>query len=483
MLHLTGHDISLLIIAVCSILLLIFLIVSKLRLHPLLALLVVSIGVGFASGLDIETVVSSIEEGAGKTLGGVGLQVAFGAMLGRILADSGASDRIASAILSRSNNKTLPWLMGGAAFIIGIPMFFEIGLIMLLPLVFSIAKKLEKQGNMKGSAYVYVGVPVIAALATMHGMVPPHPGPLTAIAGFKSDLGITMVYGLICAIPAAILAGPVYGKFIAPRMTVRPDQQLLDQYTGSTEKIEAKSLGSSAEQYMAATAEIDEKPPVSLTTSFLVILLPMLLMLSRALAETVFKNSVVFNKVTEFIGEPIIALLIGLLVGIILLGYARGADTKKLRDSLGASLKPIAGILLIIAGGGAFAKVLVNSHVGDAIIHLTHGLPLSAIAIGWLIAALLSITTGSATVGIVGATGLLAPLVGSDPSINKELLVVAIGSGSLFFNYANHAGFWLVKESFGMSMGETFKTITIIQSIIGIIGLVIALLLNLLPHF
>jgi gluconate:H+ symporter, GntP family len=481
--HLTGHDISLLIIAVCSILLLIFLIVSKLRLHPLLALLVVSIAVGLASGLDIKTVVSSVEEGAGGTLGGVGLQVALGAMLGKILADSGASDRIASAILSRSTNRTLPWLMGAAAFIIGIPMFFEIGLIMLLPLVFSVAKKLERQGNFNGSAYVYIGVPVIAALATMHGMVPPHPGPLTAIAGFKSDLGITMVYGLICAIPAAILAGPVYGKFIAPQMTVRPDQQLLDQYTGSTERLETTLPSSTSEKFMAATLEIADKPPVSLGTALLVILLPMLLMLSRALAETLFKSSATFNKITEFVGEPAIALLIGLLVGIILLGYARGTDTKKLRDSLGASLKPIAGILLIIAGGGAFAKVLVNSHVGNAIIHLTHGLSLSAIAIGWLIAALLSVTTGSATVGIVGATGLLAPLVGSDPSINKELLVVAIGSGSLFFNYANHAGFWLVKESFSMSMGETFKTITIIQSIIGIVGLVMALLLDLLPHF
>jgi gluconate:H+ symporter, GntP family len=482
-LHLTGHDISLLTIAVCSILLLIFLIVSKLRLHPLLALLVVSIAAGLASGLDIKMVVDSVEEGAGGTLGGVGLQVALGAMLGKILADSGASDRIASAILSRSTNRTLPWLMGAAAFIIGIPMFFEIGLIMLLPLVFSVARKIENQGNFKGSAYVYIGVPVIAALATMHGMVPPHPGPLTAIAGFKSDLGITMVYGLICAIPAAILAGPVYGKFIAPRMTVRPDQQLLDQYTGTTEKLETKLPGSTSEKYMAATLEIADKPPVSLGTALLVILLPMLLMLSRALAETLFKSSAILNKITEFVGEPAIALLIGLLVGIILLGYARGTDTKKLRDSLGASLKPIAGILLIIAGGGAFAKVLVNSHVGDAIIHLTHGLSLSAIAIGWLIAALLSVTTGSATVGIVGATGLLAPLVGSDPSINKELLVVAIGSGSLFFNYANHAGFWLVKESFSMSMGETFKTITIIQSIIGIVGLVMALLLDLLPHF
>ena len=466
----TEHDISLLVVAVCSILLLVFLIVSKLRFHPMLALLVVSVGVGFASGLDTKTIVSSIEDGAGGTLGGVGLQVALGAMIGKLLGDSGATDKIASIILRNSNSRTLPWLIGAVAFIIGIPMFFEVGLIMLLPLVFSVAVKVEKQGNIKGSAFVFIGVPVVAALATMHGMIPPHPGPLVAIAGFNSKLGITMIYGLICAIPAAILAGPVYGKFMAPRMTVRPDPLLLDQYTAA----------SAIESEVAAAVE---QSPVSSVASFVVILLPMLMMLSRTVVETLFKKSVLFNNITSFIGEPIIALLIGLIAGIILLGYGRGADTKQLRDSLGASLKPIAGILLIIAGGGAFAKVLVNSHVGDAIIHLSTGMKLSAIAIGWLIAALLSVTTGSATVGIVGATGLLAPLVGSDPSINKELLVVAIGAGSLFFNYANHAGFWLVKESFSMSMGETFKTITIIQSIIGLVGLIMALLLNLLPHF
>ncbi|WP_026575020.1 GntT/GntP/DsdX family permease [Bacillus sp. UNC438CL73TsuS30] len=476
----TGHDISLLIVAVSGILLLVFLIVSKLRFHPMLALLVVSIGVGFASGLDAETIVTSIEDGAGHTLGGVGLQVAIGAMIGKLLGDSGATDQIASVILKRSTKRTLPWLIGAAAFIIGIPMFFEVGLIMILPLVFSVAAQVEKQGNIKGSAFIYIGVPAIAALATMHGMVPPHPGPLVAIEGFKSNLGGTMIYGLICAIPSAILAGPVYGKFIAPRMTVRPDQLLLEQYTAASVASEKTSVSIDPSKFMAATVE---QRPVSTVTSFVVILLPMVIMLSRTLAETVFKNSVLFNKITEFIGEPVIALLIGLIVGIILLGYGRGVDTKKLRDSFGSSLKPIASILLIIAGGGAFAKVLVNSHVGDAIIHLSSGMKLSAIAIGWLIAALLSVTTGSATVGIVGATGLLAPLVGSDPSINKELLVVAIGAGSLFFNYANHAGFWLVKESFGMSMGETFKTITIIQSIIGLVGLVMALLLNLLPHF
>ncbi|MFC7394619.1 GntP family permease [Scopulibacillus cellulosilyticus] len=456
----TGHDIQLLIITVCSILLLIFFIVSKLRLHPFVALLVVSVGAGLASGLGIDKLAKSIEEGAGSTLGNVGLTVALGVMLGKLLADSGASDRIASVILRGSTRRSLPWLMAAAAFIIGIPMFFEVGLIILLPLIFTVARKLEQHGGTKGSPYILVGVPVIAALATMHGMVPPHPGPLISVSAFHANLGLTMIYGFICAIPSIIIAGPVYAKFLAPRMTVRPDNDLLDQYTAEKEVKE-------------------EAQPIPFFTALVAILLPVVMMLIRALAGIFLPEKSMANKVAEFIGEPVIAMLIGLIAAMILLGYARGADTKKLRDSFGSSLKSIAGILLIIAGGGAFGQVLKDSNVGDAIVHLTAGLHFSAIALGWLVAALLSVSTGSATVGIVGSTSLLAPLA-ADPSINTALLVVAIGSGSLFFNYANHAGFWLVKESFGMSMGETFKTITIVQSIVGLVGLAMALLLNLI---
>ncbi|UUZ91838.1 GntP family permease [Paenibacillus sp. P25] len=458
----TGHDMELLSIAACSIILLIVLIVSKLRLHPLLALLIVSVGVGLTSGLSIDKLAKSIEDGAGNTLGGVGLTVALGAMLGKLLADSGASDRIASAIVSRSNPRSLPWLMGVAAFIIGIPMFFEVGLIIMLPLIFNIASQLEKQGGTKGSPYMLVGVPVIASLATMHGMVPPHPGPLTAITALKANLGKTMIYGFLCAIPTVILSGPIYARFIAPRVHVRPDDQLLKEYT--TDK-ETKEAGK----------------PVPILSALITILLPVLMMLGRTLAETMVAKNTFVYKAAQFVGDPVMAMMIGLIVAILLLGYARGADTDKLRHSLGASLKPIAGILLIIAGGGSFAKVLTDSHVGDAIVHLSSSFPLPAIALGWVISALLSVSTGSATVGIVGASSLLAPLVAANPSINSSLLIVAIGSGSLFFNYANHAGFWLVKESFGMSMGETFKTNTVIQSIIGVVGLIMALLLSLFP--
>lgn len=457
----TGHDIQLLIIALCGILLLIALITSKLHIHPLVALLIISVGVGLTSGLSIDKLADSIEDGAGSTLGGTGLTIALGAMLGKLLADSGASDRIASVILRRSTPQSLPWLMAMAAFIIGIPMFFEVGLIMLLPLLFTVAHKLEQHGGIKGSAYISIGVPVIAALATMHGMVPPHPGPLIAIGAFDANLGMTMVYGFICAIPAIILAGPIYGKFITPRMTVKPDQDLLNQYTSETDTSEPQS-------------------PIPATTAFTAILIPVVMMLLHAVAGTFLSKDSQFYRIAEFLGSPVIAMLIGVLAAIVMLGYARGTDTKKIRDSMGASLKPIAGILLIIAGGGAFGQVLEDAGVGEAIVHLASGFSLSAITLGWVVAALLSVSTGSATVGIVGSTSLLAPLVATDPSINTALLTVAVGSGSLFFNYANHGGFWLVKESFGMSMGETFKTITVVQSIVGLVGLAMTLLLNLI---
>ncbi|PTL17377.1 gluconate transporter [Staphylococcus gallinarum] len=454
----TSHDYQLLIITVVSILLLIFLITSKLRFHPLLALLLTAIFVGFTSGLDIDKIVKSIETGAGSTLGETGVTIALGAMLGKILSDSGASDRIATAILKNATPQRLPWLMALAAFIIGIPMFFEVGLIMLLPLIFTIARKLEDSNTIKGSAYIAIGVPVIAALCTMHGMVPPHPGPLISVNQFGANIGLTMIYGMICAIPTIIIAGPLYGKFITPRLSVKPSNDLLQQYTNDS--------------------NITTRQPISTALAFSTILVPVVLMLLHAIAGVCFREQSLQYKVFEFLGSPIIAMFIGVLYALLTLGYLRGQDTQQLRDALGSSLKPIAGIMLIIAGGGAFGQVLEDSGVGTSIVHLADQFSLTALLMGWIVAALLSISTGSATVGIVGATNLLFPLIQADSSINVELLTIAIGSGSLFFNYVNHGGFWLVKESFGMSMGETFKTITIVQSIVGLCGLVMVLLLN-----
>ncbi len=459
----SSSDIQLLLTALASVLVLVALIVSRIRMHPLLALLIVSIGVGFATGMEPVAIVKNLSNGAGKTLGAVGVVIALGAMLGKILADSGTTERLANAILSHTSPRMIPWAMTLVAFVIGIPMFFEVGLVVMLPLIFSVARKLESLERFKGSAYVYVGVPVISALAAMHGMVPPHPGPLTAIATLKTTVGPTMIYGFIAALPAMILGGPLYGAFISRRMTTRPDEALLEQFTTTRE--EAAGRGA---------------PSVGL--GVLAALLPALLMLVHAGAEMLLPKDSAAMHVAAFLGDPLVAMLLGVLFAAFALVLLRGGDAEKLRDAMGKSLKPIAGIMLIIAGGGAFQQVLTSAKVGDAIVNLTHQFSLPPLALGWLIAMLLSVSTGSATVGIVGAAGLLAPLAGADPSLNLPLLALSIGCGSLFFNYANHAGFWMVKESFGMTMGEATKTISVVQSIVSVAGLIMVLLFNLLPR-
>ena len=454
----TSLDVQLLLTALVSVLVLVALIVSRIKMHPLLALLIVSVGVGFATGMAPESIVKHLVDGAGKTLGAVGVVIALGAMLGKILADAGTTEQIADAILRRASDRMIPWAMTLVAFVVGIPMFFEVGLVVMLPLIFSVARKIESKGRVKGSAYVYVGVPVISALAAMHGMVPPHPGPLTAIASLKTSVGPTMLYGFLAAIPAMILGGPLYGAFMSPRMSTRPDQALLDQFT-LTEK-----------------ATDGRQPGVG--TGVLAALLPAILMLVHASAETVLPKGSTALHVASFLGNPLIAMLLGVLFAIVALVVSRGGDTEKLRGALGNSLKPIASIIMIIAGGGAFQQMLTSAKVGDAIVHLTQQLAFPPLILGWLIAMLLSVSTGSATVGIVGAAGLLAPLAGSDATLNLPLLALSIGCGSLFFNYANHAGFWMVKESFGMTMSEATKTISVVQSIVAVVGLLMVLIFN-----
>ncbi len=255
-----------------------------------------------------------------------------------------------------------------------------------------------------------------------------------------------------------ILGGPLYGAFISPRMSTRPDQVLLDQFT--------------------LAEKADDKPSPSVYLGVLAALLPAILMMIHAVAEMVLAKDSALLKMAGFLGNPLIAMLLGVLFAGASLVLARGGDAEQLRESLGKSLKPIASIIMIIAGGGAFQQLLTSAKVGDAIVHLTQQAAVPPLVLGWLIAMLLSVSTGSATVGIVGAAGLLAPLAGADPSLNLPLLALSIGCGSLFFNYANHAGFWMVKESFGMTMGEATKTISVVQSIVAVVGLIVVLLLN-----
>lgn len=397
----TGHTWTLLIILAAAIAVLILLINSRLRFHPFVALMTVSIGVALAAGEPVEKIAESLESGAGGILGNVGVTLAFGAMLGRLLSGSGATDKIARLIVDRSGERSLPWYMAGAAFVIGIPMFFEIGLIVLLPLIFSVARRLQDTHRVKGSPYVFLATPAIAALSTLHGMVAPHPGPLVAVEGLHANLGITIVVGLICAIPTIIIAGPVYGRWIAPRLDVHPDPELVAKFTGPERSDDT-----------TATAADGSAPPANKVRTgwaLTAVLVPVVLMLLRTLAELVYDESSPVRHVLTFTGEPVIAMLAGFLFALFALGYRSDMTPDAIRSSLTDSLKAVAGILLIIAGGGAFNQVLEDSGIGKAVESAASGLHINVLILGWLLALLLSFSTGSATVGIVAATGILAP--------------------------------------------------------------------------
>ncbi|KAA1016832.1 gluconate transporter [Pseudonocardia sp. EV170527-09] len=452
----------LVLVLVAAIVVLIVLINSRVRFSPFVALLVVALGVGLAGGEDPATIVDSITTGAGDILGDVGLTLALGTMLGRLLAESGATGRIADAVVSRSTPRSLPWLVCAAAFVIGVPMFFEVGLIVLLPLLFSVARRLELEGAAP-SPYASVAIPAIATLATLHGMVPPHPGPLIAVVWLGADLGRTIVVGLLCAVPAIVVGGPFYARLMAPRLPVRPDAELVAQFT---------ETGTGAGGGVGPDGRRAGEPaPVPLPIALVAVAVPVVLMLARTVAEVALPDGAVFRQVTTLLGQPIVAMLAGFLYALFALGLLRGRPAEELRTSLAEAVKSVTGILLIIGGGGAFNQVLKDSGISDAVGAAASGLPVSPL--------LLSTSTGSATVGIVAATGVVAPLLAGAGPWYVALAVVAVGAGSVGLNYVNHAGFWLVKESFGMTVGQATRSHTAVQTVVSVVGLVMVLLLSL----
>ncbi|TWS26357.1 gluconate transporter [Tsukamurella sputi] len=469
----TGHAWYLLTLLVVAVGVLIFLINGRFKMHPFLALMVVSLATALAAGEPVAKIPDSFAKGAGGVMEDVGITLALGAMLGRLLSDSGATDRIASLIIDRGNPRTIPWLMTAAAFVIGIPMFFEIGFIIMLPFIFNVAERLKRAYPEAPSPYVAIATPTIAALATLHGMVPPHPGPLTAASGLHADLGRTIVVGLICAVPTVIVAGPVYGRWLSRRMVVEPDPALVAQFT-DTERVVPSGAGSGV-----AVGESDAGRPApssSVGAAVVCILVPILCMLAHSIGQVSLAKGDPLLDFLTMIGDPVIAMLLGVLVALVLL--ARGGG-ETVRRALGDSLKPIVGILLIIAAGGVFNAVLKDSGIGKAIATAAETLDVNVLVLGWVLALLLSLTTGSATVGIVSATGMVAPLLaGYADQWIPALAVVAIGAGSIGLNYVNHAGFWLVKESLGMDIGQATKLHTAVQTIVSVCGLAMVLLLS-----
>lgn len=481
--HWTAHDTSLIIWALIGIAIVVILI-TQFKVHPFIALILGSGATGLGAGLAAADVIKQFEGGFGSTLGGVGILVALGTILGKLLADSGGADRIVDTIVSRSGEKQLPWAMALIAMIVGLPLFFEIGVVLLIPVIFLVTRRAR-------TSVIRIGIPTLAGLSVMHGLVPPHPGPLIAISALNANLGQTIAYGLLVAIPTVIIAGPVYGGWIGRRVHPTPPARLVAQFTHEDEEntgatAQARTTGTTAtavgikaepEVETAVEAGADRRPSfgIALTT----VLLPVVLMLAKALADITLDKKSTLRSFLDFIGDPLVALLLAVLLAMFTFGYLRGFSRQKVSDLIGLSLAPIAAIVMIIGAGGGFKQILVSIGIGDALGKASAASHLSALVLGWLIAVGIRLATGSATVATVTAAGLMAPLVSHLHHVNRPLLALAIGSGSLFLSHVNDAGFWLVKEYFGMTVGETFKTWSAMETIISVVSFGLILVLSL----
>ncbi|MER6676355.1 gluconate:H+ symporter [Streptomyces sp. NPDC000983] len=437
-------------IAVLAGIAVIVLLITKFKLHAFLALTIGSLALGAFAGAPLDKAIASFTAGLGTTVAGVGVLIALGAILGKMLADSGGADEIVDTILAKASGRSMPWAMVLIASVIGLPLFFEVGVVLLIPVVLMVAKR----GNY---SLMRIGIPALAGLSVMHGLVPPHPGPLVAIDAVQANLGVTLALGVLVAIPTVIIAGPVFSRYAARWVDVQAPEKMIPQ---------------------RASEQLERRPGFGATLA--TILLPVVLMLSRALVEIVVDDPEnPTQRVFDVVGSPLIALLVSVLVGIFTLLRPAGFAKERVSGLVEKGLAPIAGILLIVGAGGGFKQTLIDSGVGQMILEISEDWSIPALLLAWLIAVAIRLATGSATVATVSAAGLVAPLAVGMSTGETALLVLAIGAGSLFFSHVNDAGFWLVKEYFGLDVGQTIKTWSVMETIISVVAGGIVLLLSL----
>ncbi|MBO0652921.1 gluconate transporter [Streptomyces triculaminicus] len=427
----------------------IVLLITRLKLHAFLSLTLGTLVLGAVAGAPLDKVIASFTAGLGSTVAGVGVLIALGSILGKLLADSGGADQIVDTILARAGTRSMPWAIVLIAGVIGLPLFFEVGIVLLIPVVLLVAKR-------GGHSLMRIGVPALAGLSVMHGLVPPHPGPLAAIDGIGANLGVTLALGVLVAVPTAVIAGPVFSRLAARWVDIAPPEKMIPQ---------------------RPSEELERRPGFAVTVG--TVLLPVVLMLVKALVDIVVddpKHPV--QRVADVVGSPLIALLAAVLVGLFTLGRAAGFGRDRLAGTVEKSLVPIAGILLIVGAGGGFKQTLIDVGVGRMILDVSKDWSVSALLLAWLIAVGIRLATGSATVATISAAGLVAPLAADMSTTHSALLVLAVGAGSLFFSHVNDAGFWMVKEYFGMSVGQTLKTWSLMETVISVVGIVFVLLLS-----
>ena len=441
---------------------LIVVLITVAKLHPFLALIFGSLAVGSVAGENPEKVLKSFADGFGSTAAGVGILIALGAMFAKLLADSGGADEIVDTIVGHASPRALPWAMALVGAIIGLPMFFEIGLVLLMPVIYLVARRSQL-------SLITVGIPALAGLSAMHGLVPPHPGPLVAISNLHADLGITLALGVVVAIPTVIVAGPLFGKLAGRWVVLEAPDTFSPGGSGPTPEDEIRR----------DTTEQGWRRPSFGITLFSV-LLPVVLMLGKAVVDILIKDeSQPVRVVFDVLGTPLVALLVAVVVGMFTFGVGVGMSRGEVAKCIESGLPPVAGIILIVAAGGGFKQILVDSGIGTMLADWAKGAHVSVLLLAWVTAVLIRLATGSATVATVTASSLMLGLVEGMSSSQVALVVLAVGAGSLFFSHVNDAGFWLVNQYFRMTVGQTIKTWSVMETVLSVVGFVLVLLLDL----
>jgi Gnt-I system high-affinity gluconate transporter len=413
------------------------------KVHPFLAFILVAGGAAFALGLPPDKVAGAVRKGLGDMLGSLLVVIVTGAMLGKLVVESGAAQRIADTLVAAFGERRMAWAMALTGFIVGIPLFYGVGFVLLVPIIFAVVGR-------SGLPLLVVAVPALAAMSVAHGLLPPHPGPTALVASFQADIGLTLLYGILIAVPAVVLAGPVFGRTLA-RIPARPLPGL------------------------AATPRPEAELPGTFV-SILTALLPALLLVATTAVDWFVPTTGNAAAAVAFLSDPDVVMLVALGVATVTLGLARGRSLAAVMQTFAAAIGDVASMLLVIAGAGAFKEVLLQSGVNAELGKVLQGLPLDPLLLAWFVTVVIRVCVGSATVAGLTAAGILGPVVAGG-GVDPNLMVLAIGAGSLFGSHVNDAAFWLFKEYFNVSLGDTLRSWTVMEIIVSVVGLVGVLVL------
>lgn len=423
----------------------IVLLISWAKFNPFLAFLIVSLVTGYVLGIPLDKLTASVQKGIGDTLGSLVIIIGLGAMLGKLVAETGAAQKITQVLMRIFGKKHLQWALMATGFIVGIPLYYNVGFVLMVPLIFSVVYQYKLPA-------VYIGIPMLAALSVTHGFLPPHPSPTALVAQVHADMGLTLLYGIILAIPAIIVAGPLFAKTLrniksTPLQTFQP-----------------KTI---------PEAQLPSSP-----NSFLTALLPVILLTITTIIPFVTTLPPDEDTVLKFFGDPSIVMLISLLTAIFTLGTQRGRTIKDVMNIFGDAIKDVAPILLIVAGAGILKQIFADSGVSKIIGDSIKDWQIHPLVLGWLIAGLIRICVGSATVAGLTAAGIIGPVI-SGMQVNPNLMVLSIGAGSLLFSHVNDSGFWMYKEYFNLSIRDTIRSWSLMETIVSVMGLIGVLIMDL----